>query len=72
VTDFLLKIVYLIGNNTDAANTQVASLFDFCRENLDWNIFKYKLYNNYLNSIHSSSSIREMIKHHHSYQMRKT
>jgi len=66
------KIYNLFCDITDAANTQVAWLWNFEQRNLDWKKLKYKRYNDFLKALDSSGRVREMLKQHHSGQQRQT
>jgi len=70
--NFMLEIYDLLGDSTDAANSQVAWLSNFTESKLDWKKLKYKRYNDFLKARDSSGRVREIIKQHYSVQQRKT
>jgi len=70
--NFMLVIYDLIGDISNAAFAQVAWLSKFIERNLGWKTLKYMLYNDFLKALDSSGREREIIKHHHSAQLRNT
>jgi hypothetical protein len=62
----------ILGNITDAANTQVAWLSNFAERNPDSKKLKYKHYNDLPTARIRSVRVREVIKQHHTAQQRKT
>ena len=70
--NFRFEITDLLGDISDAPNTQVAWQLTFVNRNLDWKKFRYTWYNDLLKVPNSSGRWREMITLYHSAQQRKT
>jgi len=71
-TNFLLKIYNLLVKITNAGNAQVSLLSNFGERNLDSKKFKFKRYNDFLNSLDILGRVREMITQRRSTPQGKT